>query len=233
MKIGICIVDYGKKEYIDKCIESFGQLPDEFELETFDCNKENIGFTRGNNELITKFLTKDVDWVWLLNNDTTVPSYTIANILEILPTVDPQIGVIGFKILSMSQPDLIHHAGTVECFPAGIHKSGSDKLKQFRKVTNEKWVTFASVLIRANTFKCVGLLDSQMFNFFSDSDFCYRARYNGWKVIYHPRFVVFHVIGQSQNPTSAQLGILNNDSLVFQNKYINGKMFFDLDKELV
>jgi len=91
----------------------------------------------------------------------------------------------------------------------------------------------ASVLIRREVFERIGLLDEKMFNYFSDSDFCYRTRYAGFKIIYEPSFVIYHKIGSSQNPTPSQIRILQQDSMAFQNKWINGKAFFDLDKELL
>jgi GT2 family glycosyltransferase len=233
MKIGIAIVHFGKQELLDNCRKSL-EVSD---INTFmpiivhDCNVENIGFNKANNKLI-KTLTSS-DWIWLLNNDTIVPETTLKAIETILPTLDDKIGVIGFKILSMDNPDLIHHAGTIEAYPGGVHKSGSVRLRQFTERTNEKWVTFASVLIRREVFEEIGLLDEHMFNYYSDSDFCYRARYNGWKVIYEPNFIIHHKIGSSQNPNSEQIRMIQEDSIVFQNKWINGKNFMDLDKAIV
>lgn len=247
MKIGICIVDYGDPKLLENCLDSLSAYrdvdcsPNEYwcmqgntQINIFDCNKENIGFSKANNKLVqTQLKDNNIDWIWLLNNDTTVEPSTLDNLLIQLPQYPKNIGVVGFKILSMDNPDLIHHAGTYDCFPAGVHKSGSVKLRQHEKQSFEKWVTFASVLIRREVFEQIGLLDPQMFNYFSDSDFCFRARYAGFKVAYEPCFVIKHKIGQSQSPSPAQMKILQRDSLVFQNKWINGKLFFDLDRELV
>jgi len=253
MKVGICIVHYGEQKLLDDCLKSLydggvkrfevGMDRAVFEESILNCNKNNLGFTAGNNQLIVEFLNgsglNKFDWIWLLNNDTVVPKETLESIEKLLPTLTnglldlSNIGVIGFKILSLDNSDLIHHGGTIECYPAGIHKSGSVKLKQLNKRTYEKWVTFASVLIRREVFETVGLLDNRFFNYFSDSDFCYRARNAGFKVIYEPSFVISHKIGQSQNPSPEQIKILQSDSIKFQDKWINGKNFFDLEKELI
>ena len=238
--IGISIVHYGEDSLLEDCLKTLPAEGNGYSIEIFDCNKVNLGFSRANNILIKEFLNEVpnpqqplIDWVWLLNNDTKVVDGTLGAIRQVLPTLPKDVGVIGFKILSMANPDLIHHAGTVECVPSGIHKSGSVRLRQHVKRTAEKWVTFASVLIRREVFEQIGLLDEKMVNYYSDSDFCYRARYAGFKVIYEPTFVVLHKIGQSATPSPEQMKILMRDSFYFQNKYINGKMFHDLDKELV
>ena len=234
MKIGIVIPHYGDDKLLKDCLASIGESGD-IVVSIYDCNVNNIGFTAATNYGIKNLLShnQQPDWFWLLNNDTKVTKETIKNIFEILPTLEKEVGVVGFKILSMENPDLIHHAGTYDCFPAGIHKSGSVRLKQHSVQTNEKWVTFASVLVRREIFEEIGFLDKKLFNYFSDSDFCYRARYAGWKVIYQPNFVILHKIGQSQNPSPAQIRVLQEDAIYFQNKWINGKSFFDLDRELL
>jgi GT2 family glycosyltransferase len=246
MKIGICIVHYGEQELLDNCLKSLLPSRDTvFSDKVLDCNKDNIGFTAANNQLIKDYLNDDnfdnkPDWLWLLNNDTTVPPETLKAIEEILSFdkytghFDPEVGIIGFQIRSLDEPDFIHHAGTGQCFPFGVHKTGSVKLKQFQKRTYEKWVTFASVLIRREVFEKIGLLDENMKFICSDSDFCYRARAAEFKIIYEPSFVIYHKIGQaSQSSDSVVEMQKRNDTIYFQNKHINGKLFFDLDKQLL
>ncbi len=250
MKIGISVVQFGDASKL-MCISSLERannlIPERisqiFSYRIKDNNEDNIGFSKGNNKIILEYLHDDdertddycgiIDWIWLLNNDTTVPDETFIAINNILPTLDSKIGIVGFQIRSLDDPDLIHHAGTFQAIPNGIHKSGSVKLGQFTKRTVEKWVTFASVLIRREVFEDIGLLDSHMFNYYSDSDFCYRARYSGWKVIYEPTFVINHKIGSSQNPSPEQMKMIQQDSIAFQSKWISGKLFFDFDKQLL
>jgi len=263
MKIGIAIVHFGDFSHLEKCLTSLKVIPtdiesikqwseiktddvisnlylheldDVFEIRIFNCNNNNVGFSIANNYLIKLFLIDpQISWVWLLNNDTEVPTETVTEIarkLDGYDEYDEGVGVIGFQIRSMADPDLIHHAGTYDCYPAGIHKSGSVKLGQHTHKTYEKWVTFASVLISTKTFITGGLLDPNMFNYFSDSDFCFRARMFGYKVVYEPTFIVYHRIGSSANPNPEQMQMLQSDSMIFENKWMNGKTFFDLDKEV-
>jgi len=237
MKIVIGIVQYGEEKLLENCTKSLGlgnstdhRISDKvtLELRVWDNNKYNLGFTQGHNNLIWPM---DYDIYWCLNNDTIIPAET----LEYLKSFEREdgVGIIGHKIVSMDDPDFIHHAGTGSCFPAGVHKSGSVRLGQFTEPSYEKWVTFASVMIHKSVFGIIGAFDSHFVNYFSDSDFCYRARYAGFKIKYDPKIVVQHKIGQSQNPSPEQLEVIMRDSNVFQNKWMNGKAFFDLDKELI
>lgn len=245
MKIGISIVHFGEQKLLDNCLKSleFENENEEFRIfpKVFDCNENNVGFTIGNNNLIKEFLQMesddfgDIDWIWLLNNDTTVPKETLESIENKLKDIPSDIGIIGFQIRSMENPDLIHHAGTGSCFPGGQHKSGSVKLGQFQKErTYEKWVTFASVLIRREVFEQIGLLDENMKFIGSDSDFCYRARAAGYKIIYESSFIIYHKVGQSQKPDNDPISKqMRSDMLYFQNKWMSGKLWYDLDKELM
>ena len=232
MKVGITIVHFGEQWVLDDCLVSLPKNDPMFDVKIFDCNKTNLGFTKGTNELVREFFSDRIDWIWLLNNDTTVPSETLQHFSS-LDILSKNVGIIGFQIRSMDEPDLIHHAGTLQCYPNGIHKSGSVKLKQHNEKTFEKWVTFASVLIRREVFEQIGLLDQNMRHICSDSDFCYRARNAGWKIMYDPKFVVYHKIGTSQNPNSEIMRTMHQDTLYFQNKWISGKLFLDLDRELI
>lgn len=242
MRIGISIVDYGDPKWLKDCLDSIQFGKDElnpktvlFDTTTLNCKTVNLGFTQGQNLNIKAYLRdpQPPDWIWLLNNDTKVPPETFQAIQKILPELDEKIGIVGFQVRSMENPDLIHHAGTIAAFPAGIHKSGSVKLNQFKERTYEKWVSFPSVLIRRDVFERIGLLDSNMFNFYSDSDYCYHARSAGFRVAYEPSFMVYHHIGQSQNPSIEQQKIITSDGIYFQNKWIQGKLFHDLEYELL
>jgi GT2 family glycosyltransferase len=239
MKIGISIVHFGEQQVLDKCLNSLGEIGGSkiFETLVFNCNENNVGFTIANNILIKDFYNRNIadqpDWIWLLNNDTTVPKETLDAIEKVLPTLQSDIGIIGFQIRSMDNPDFIHHAGTGQCFPNGIHKTGSVKLGHCQDRTFEKWVTFASVLIRREVFEEIGLLDKNMKFICSDSDFCYRARHTGWKIIYEPSFIIYHKIGESQAPNPIMASQMQSDTIVFQNKWLNGKSYFDLTNELL
>lgn len=238
MRVGIAIVQHGDKKLLEALEVSLEPMNGEiFSYDIYDTAVAgNIGFTKANNRLIRSYLHDpddlgQPDWVWLLNNDTTVPKPTFTAIETKLLDYEPS--VIGFKILVADQSDFIHHAGTTQAFPNGIHKSGSVKLKQFTKQTREKWVTFASVLIHRKIFEEIGVLDERMQHICSDSDFCYRARAAGFPVFYEPSFEILHKIGTSQKPTPKIGKMMIYDTHYFQNKWMNGKLFMDLDRELL
>jgi GT2 family glycosyltransferase len=48
----------------------------------------------------------------------------------------------------------------------------------------------------------IGLLDDNMFLLYSDSDYCYWARYRGWSVWYEPDSRVRHRLGKGSKSIS-------------------------------
>jgi GT2 family glycosyltransferase len=48
----------------------------------------------------------------------------------------------------------------------------------------------------------IGVLDENMFLLYSDSDYCYWARYRGWDVWYEPTSRVIHRLGRGSKSIS-------------------------------
>jgi GT2 family glycosyltransferase len=61
----------------------------------------------------------------------------------------------------------------------------------------------------------IGLLDESMFLFYSDSDYCYWARYNGWQVWYEPDSRVLHRLNVSLTGSDWQ----PRDMVIFMEKW--------------
>jgi N-acetylglucosaminyl-diphospho-decaprenol L-rhamnosyltransferase len=59
------------------------------------------------------------------------------------------------------------------------------------------WVSGACMIVPAERFRSVGLLDEGYFMYWEDADWCYRARARGYSVIYDPALAVTHHQGSS------------------------------------
>ncbi len=66
------------------------------------------------------------------------------------------------------------------------------------------WVAGASMMIRRQVFKDVGLMDEGYFMYFEEVDFCLRARRAGWPCWYVPASRVIHLVGQSSGVTDVK-----------------------------
>ncbi|HUX56186.1 MAG TPA: hypothetical protein VMV77_04385, partial [Bacteroidales bacterium] len=63
------------------------------------------------------------------------------------------------------------------------------------------WVNFASVMFRREMVEKIGPMDESMFLLYSDSDYCYHARSEGWEVWYEPGSQVLHRLNASSGVT--------------------------------
>lgn len=245
MKFLVIIPHYGDDDYLIRCMKSLGcenfslasevvdvqTVNDRMDVYIYNNNIHNVGFTEANNCGLRYGIMNGYDAFWLLNNDTEVENIEKALDAfyhEFLAHFDT--GVIGCKIVSLEDPDFIHHAGTGACVPAGVHKVGRVSASQYEERTLERWVTGASMVLNARLVREIGVLDKNMVNYGSDSDYCYRARAAGYRVVYLP-VTIRHKIGQSAHPSPKQMKVLRTDMLYFQAKWMYGKVFFDLDRE--
>lgn len=194
----IIIVLYGDRKEMDRCIESIKEHCDDYNLIIIDNNEVNRGFTAGVNMGILK---GDSPYVWLLNQDAVVLEGAQKALIDRLDSHE-RVGIAGSKQLDIEDHDLIRHGGTERAFPSGVHTGGRVSMGHCRLPKKQIWVNFASVMIKREMIKHIGLLDENMFLLYSDSDYCFWARYRGYEVWYEPRSRVYHRLGKGSKQIS-------------------------------
>lgn len=170
-------------------------------------NPENRGFATANNQGMAVAKGR---YVLLLNSDTVVLDNAIANTVCFADT-HPQAGVIGCRVLN---PD-----GTVQptcfMFPSMLNMllSSTYLYKLFPKsrffgrehmtwwdrsdVREVDVVTGCFMLVRQEAIEQAGIMDERFFMYGEETDWCYRFRKNGWKVLFAPVGQIIHFGGQS------------------------------------
>lgn len=255
--VPIIIPVFGKLDYLEKCILSIwentsldyqliliddvGNPPVTIEwlrsLEGYSAENppllishdRNKGYTRAVNTGIRYALFNLPSWDFLVlgNSDIQVQPKWLEAFKE---TVDnaKDVGVVGAKLLSMDDPDLICHGGTLDLL--GTHKAGRVSQGHCDKRTNEVWVTGACIAVTRECIITCGLLDNGFRNFASDSSFCLTARMRGFRVIYQPKCHVIH----KQSATVSEA--VDNRSLAADQQRLldlhGGQMLQNLVKEL-
>jgi GT2 family glycosyltransferase len=192
-------------------------------------NRQNRGFTAACNIGLNR-LTKspaEYRYAWLLNNDTGFESRAqFEHALEAMQSVSESRnwGIVSQQVRHFVNRDIIVFGGAHECYPAGRHKFGSAARGDCAAPTEEKWVTFCSVLIRRDLVESIGPMDESMRTYYSDSDYCLAARQAGFGVGFAGKdSYVFHRVGQSANPSDAQLRVLRGDRQTFWKKWIGSE----------
>lgn len=168
----------------------------------------NGGFGWANNQAMLWLLQSErpPDFIHLLNPDTAVEPGAVAA-LATLMTQHPQAGAVGSCLL---EPDG-RRAGAAFRFPTTAREFGRGL--KFTKVSRAlgfdpthltprascrvDWVTGASVMLRSDALRQVGLFDDGFFLYFEEVELMLRMKRAGWEVWHAPESRVTHIGGVS------------------------------------
>lgn len=171
----VVVVDNGST---DGTVEYLKSLP---WVRLFE-NGENLGFVRGNNRALAE-CAGDSDFV-LLNNDTEIVQPDWLARLQATAYGAPEVGIVGARLRRPG--GMLQHAGTympVETFWGQQVGAGEKDINQFNADAEVEGVVFACAYIKREVYERVGPLDEDYFSYFEDSDYCLKARGEGFKTV--------------------------------------------------
>ena len=91
---------------------------------------------------------------------------------------------------------------------------------QYDDETEIFWATGACLFVRSDIYKEIGGLDERFFAHMEEIDFCWRAKNQGYKIMYCPDSTVYHVGGGTLPKKSwkkTYLNMRNNNIMLFKN----------------
>jgi hypothetical protein len=151
-------------------------------------NKENIGFSKGNNVGIDFALKNEADYVLLLNQDTEVEPDFLSNLVE-EGERDRKIGLLSPLIFRERTKQVWFSGGRISWW----------KMKTFHKFDLARgesfetpFLTGCSLLIKRTVLEEIGLLDEDFFLYWEDVDYSFRAKKAGFKIKVVPKSVIQH-----------------------------------------
>lgn len=158
-------------------------------------NKSNLGFAKANNQGIEFAKGK---YVLLLNNDTKVERDLISAMIKFMET-NLVVGVIQPKIFIMDKPGYLDNAGSFLTKTGFLQHWGymhkdSTEFNKSREIFSAKG---ACMLIKKDLIDKIGLFDNEFFNYFEETDFCWRVWLAGYRVMYVPTSHIYHMVGFS------------------------------------
>lgn len=187
--------------------------------------KENFGFAEGYNQALKQV---GVDYFVLLNSDVKVSKDWIEPCIKQFEA-DEKIAAVQPKILSYNQPGFFEYAGAAGGF---IDKFGYpfcrgrilNRLEkdnnQYNKSTQLFWASGACMFVRAEAFKNIGGFDGDFWAHMEEIDLCWRLKNKGFKIMYEPQSVVYHLGGGTLtygSPQKIYLNFRNNLYMLFKN----------------
>lgn len=158
----------------------------------------NLGFAGGNNLGLSQALKAGYNYFFLLNNDTEVKPNMITSLVNFMER-HPRAGIIQPKLLLLDYKDTIDSCGSWLSKTGFLIHYGCEEKDgpKYNNVTPMFTVKGAAMMISRPCLEEVGLLDSDFFAYFEETDLCWRAWLCGWKVYYAPVTSVYHKIGGS------------------------------------
>lgn len=165
-------------------------------------NSKNLGYTGGNNAGIRYALEKGAEFIVMLNNDARVHRYMIDRMLEVMNT-DSHIAVVGSKNLYENDPNRIWGAWADITYGSMLTMiRGRNQLdgEHFKGVHDVDQVIGCGYMWRKEALQDIGLLDTNFFGYHEDTDWCYRAKIKGWRVVYCGDAIIYHKGGVSNDP---------------------------------
>lgn len=153
-------------------------------------NERNLGFAGGNNVGIQ---ATDSDIIVLLNPDTVVQPGWLRFVIETFQ--DASIGIVGCKALYPDGKHIQHAGAVLQPDTAFGQHIGSGEIDngQYDQLTDSEYVTGAAFGVHRKVLNRIGGLDEEFYPaFYEETDYCYRARRAGFRIVYQPKAVLYH-----------------------------------------
>lgn len=160
------------------------QLRAEFSWTNLVRRDTNGGWSGGNNAGIRYALERGADFVLLLNNDTIVDRHIIERLLAAATTC-PNFGILGPIIRYMDEPDQTMTDGVMfnrPGYPGFFQRKPVPVQAADPPVVEEvDIINGCAMMIRAEVFQRIGLIDDRFFLIHEEADFCLRAQRAGFR----------------------------------------------------
>ena len=221
--VSVTIVTYNSRRFIGPCLESVFELTGvplevvvvdnastdgtQEVLESFEDririihNKKNTGFAAGQNQAIA---ASSGDWVLTLNPDVVLMPDFLMRLIQ-ASEIDPAIGTVCGKLLSLGddlvpsvEPKLdsagMFFTPEIRHFDRGWSEPDDGRFQQMEYVFG---ASAAAALYRrdmiADISDAADFFDPDFFAYREDADVAWRAQLLGWRCVYTPEAVGYHV----------------------------------------
>jgi GT2 family glycosyltransferase len=258
MKLSIVIVNYNVKYFLEQCLlsvrsacknieaevivvdnnsvdHSLEMLDDKFQDIILIANKENVGFSKANNQGIRIAKGK---YILLLNPDTLVEEDTFSKCISFMDE-HPEAGGLGVKMLDGKGRFLKESKRGLPTPMAAFYKMfGFSTLFPHSKVFSAyhkghipqdqiaeiEILSGAYMWMRKSVLDQVGLLDESFFMYGEDIDLSYRIIQGGYKNYYFPQARIIHYKGEStKKDTVNYVYVFYNAMIIFARKHYSSK----------
>lgn len=241
--VAIIILNWNGKEDTLECLESVFRLDypnfevivvdngssdgsveavrDAYPQATLIENGANLGFSGGNNVGIRYALERGAEYVWLLNNDTTVEPDSLRSLVA-CAEAHPKVGMLSPVIYYYDEPEAVWFAGGVIdwrtgrtnhlCVPGAFSAADSE----------ERYICGCAILIKRKTIERIGVLDERFSPaFYEDTDWSVRCVEKGFQLAIAKDAKIFHKgsVSTGGSRSKRYRNLLTKSRFCFMEKY--------------
>lgn len=250
--IGIVICNFNKVDYLKGCLETL--YKSNFENLTYDVivvdnastdgspdfikenypkivllqNETNSGGSGGFDRGIRYAIEKKYAYTVLLDNDILLEENTILNLYKYIKA-NPKVGVVGSKICTMDNPDVLQEMGSFIDFenrfnvytPLKSHKDDNS----LPEIVVCDYVPACCMITSKEVLKKVGSFNTEHFIYWDDMDWCTRVKKSGYEIHAINSSKVFHKMGAANHTNTFGLYYFERNRIMFFLKYIQKDKF--------
>lgn len=178
--------------------------------------EQNMGFAKGSNAGIQCAMDRGASWIFLMNNDTVVAPDFVKQLEVGLEKGQPQYMLYSPLILYYLEPDIIWYLSDQLIPHTMIGRN-----PYFRKSINSfnlpdliptDFINGCGMLVHRSVYEKAGMMDTSLFIYHEEVDFCWRARNAGFHMASLPKARMWHKISSvmsKQKPKTRYLQIRN------------------------
>ncbi len=161
--------------------------------------KHNMGFAGGNNLGIELALAQGYDYLFLVNNDTTLEPDCLQKLLKCAAT-RPDAAVVIPAIYYYGDKTKPWFTGSTASIENGVfrHEETDVRVEKIDTPFDVPWVTGCAMLVPAPKMREIGGFDTRYFCYYEDVDWSLRAERAKGACVLCPQAVLYHkVFGSS------------------------------------
>lgn len=221
--VSIIIVNWNGRSHLTDCLDSLAaQTFRDFEVVMIDngsvddsvafvqaqypwvklvLQTENSGFATGNNR---GFEQAAGEYIVTLNNDTRVATDWLERLVNVAVS-NPRAGMVGSRICSFFEPDVIDSLGMGICadgMSRGRYRNRRWSELSLPEIVPILFPSACAALYRRAMIEQIGFFDDDFFAYAEDSDLGLRGRLAGWEALLASGAVVYHKYSQSSGSLS-------------------------------
>jgi len=191
-----------RKEYVLLIIDNMSPKPDREQLKNAipdNCLlllETNNGYASGNNAGINHAMSHGATHILILNPDIEIDISTVHALYERFKSLK-NVAALGTRICDSENPDMIYSDGGIinkeKGFATHHHNGKKDRSEVSETGLREvDYVNGSLLLTSVAAIKEVGMLEESFFMYFEETEWCLRAKENGYKLLVDVDLTAYH-----------------------------------------